>query len=52
MTRQQSIDHFRAREAEERSASAEASSVAAREAHFHMAERYADSAWSLEEKDA
>ena len=51
MTRQESISHYRAREAEERSASVAATSVVAREEHFQMAERYADSAWSLEEED-
>ena len=52
MTRQESIDHYRAREAEERRASRAAASAAAREAHFQLAERYADRAWSLEEEDA
>jgi hypothetical protein len=48
---QQSIDldYFRRRETEERGALAASECSHAREAHFRMAERYADRAWSLEE---
>jgi hypothetical protein len=46
---QSDLEYFRAREAEERQAEAASDCVYAREAHFEMAERYADRAWSLEE---
>ena len=43
------VDYWLKREAEERAAERRASNVFAREAHFRMAERYADLAWSLAE---
>jgi hypothetical protein len=48
-SRQSDLEYFRAREAEEREAEAASDCVYAREAHFEMAKRYADRAWSLEE---
>ena len=46
---QTNLDYFRKREAEERQAASESLSPYASGAHFQMAERYADMAWSLEE---
>ena len=51
MTPDQTTDiaYARLREAEERAAASAATNPAIRDAHFTMAERYADQAWSLEE---
>jgi hypothetical protein len=43
------LDHSRMRETEERLAEAQATCNYARQAHFVMAERYADRAWGLVE---
>jgi hypothetical protein len=43
------IDYLRSREAEERALAASASKPSVRDIHFHMAERYADAIWSVEE---
>jgi hypothetical protein len=52
MTPETEIAHCRRRETEERLAAARALTDAAREAHFVMAERYADRVWSLSEAQA
>ena len=43
------LDYFRCRELQERDAEAASQCIYAREAHFQLAQRYADRAWSLEE---
>jgi hypothetical protein len=43
------LEHCKAREAEERVASAASSDAGARDCHLVMAERYADRAWSISE---
>ena len=49
MIEQTEIDYCRSRETEERAAADRASDPAIRDAHFMLAERYADRAWSIAE---
>lgn len=51
MTGQHEIDYCTRREQEERAAAAVAAHQAAFDAHFVMAERYADRAWSLTQNE-
>lgn len=49
MLYQSDIDYFLKREVEERERAASAGDQAVQSAHFELAERYADAAWSAEE---
>ena len=49
MVQSNEIAYLVARETSERAAAAAATTLAAHDAHFMMAERYADRAWSISE---
>jgi hypothetical protein len=50
MLRQQDVDYFLKREVEERAQANSCTDPAASAAHFELAERYADAAWSAEQE--